>query len=90
VKAVTLAAAALLVLGGCAAAHGGSAVRRVEIPVARGCVPESLPPAPLFADSAAALLGASGADERYRLLAAEWLRRAARLEMLEAVVEACR
>jgi hypothetical protein len=65
-------------------------VREVRVPVPVACVPKSFPAAPQFPDSRAALLAAKGQDERYRLMAAGWMPRDARLAALEAQIKACR
>lgn len=61
---------------------------KVEVPVS--CVPESLPPRPIFTDTAAALKAAAGVEDRYLLMAGNWFTRDARLTLLEGVVAACR
>ena len=55
-----------------------------------GCVPKTLPRAPRYPDTDAALRDAGGAADRYQLLAAGRLLREGRLADLERVVEACR
>ena len=64
---------------------------RVEpAPVVRSCVPKTLPPAPRYPDSDAALRSAPGAADRYQLMAAGRILRERRLDQLEAVVADCR
>ena len=60
------------------------------VPVAKNCVPRTLPPAPRYPDTDAALRAAAGAADRYQLLAAGRILREKRLEQLEAVVAGCR
>ena len=62
----------------------------VKVPVKTACVPRSLPPAPRYPDSDAALREAGGAADRYQLLAAGRILRAKRLAQLERIVESCR
>jgi hypothetical protein len=59
-------------------------------PAPKSCVPKSLPPAPRYPDTDAALRSAPGAADRYQLLAAGRILREQRLDQLEAVVAGCR
>lgn len=56
----------------------------------RACVPKTLPGAPSYPDTDAALRAAAGAADRYQLLAAGRILRKARLEDLERVIAGCR
>jgi hypothetical protein len=83
----------LLFLAGCA--HVTPApepiVAPVEVvkPIAGGCVPETLGPAPDYADTKDTLKAAKDAAERYQLLWAGRAQREARLNELEPVVAGC-
>lgn len=59
-------------------------------PAPKSCVPRTLPAAPRYPDSDAALRNAPGAADRYQLLAAGRILRQERLEDLERVVAGCR
>lgn len=63
---------------------------RAPEPVAKSCVPKTLPPPPRYPDTDAALRNAAGAADRYQLLAAGRILREQRLNQLEAVVADCR
>lgn len=63
---------------------------KVVVPVAADCVPPHMPPAPSYPDTDPALVRASDAAERYRLLILGREVRVARLGLLEGVVDACR
>lgn len=63
---------------------------KVPVPVERSCVPRTLPRAPRYPDTDAALRDAGGAADRYQLMAAGRLLRQQRLADLEKVVEGCR
>ena len=63
---------------------------KVPVPVKEACVPKTLPRAPKYPDSDAALRDAGGAADRYQLMAAGRLLRDRRLAELEKVVEGCR
>jgi len=63
---------------------------RAPEPVKEACVPKTLPRAPKYPDSDAALRDAGGAADRYQLMAAGRLLRERRLAELEKVVEGCR
>ena len=54
------------------------------------CVPRTLPRAPRYPDTDAALRDAGGAADRYQLMAAGRLLRMRRLADLEKVIEGCR
>jgi hypothetical protein len=56
----------------------------------RACVPKTLPRAPKYPDTDAALLDAGGAADRYQLMAAGRVLRSLRLAELERIVEGCR
>jgi len=62
----------------------------VKVPVPVSCVSDQLPKAPTYPDTLAALKAAPDPAEFTRLLAAGWPLRNARLEALEAAVDACR
>lgn len=62
----------------------------VKVPVAVSCVPENLPPRPGYRVTASDIVGAPDAAERYRLAAAGFQERDARLNEVEPVVEGCR
>lgn len=83
---------AIVALAGCASTPPEPKIvtRDVMMPVAQPCPAEPVPAPPAYPDTAEALRAAPGPDNRYRLLAAGWLVRDARLRMLEAVVAACR
>ncbi|WP_397402982.1 hypothetical protein [Phenylobacterium sp.] len=67
------------------------AQRRVRpAPPPRSCVPKTLPAAPGYPDTEAALRAAAGAADRYQLLAAGRILRQQRLEDLERVIAGCR
>ena len=57
---------------------------------ARSCVPKTLPHAPKYPDTDAALRDAGGAADRYQLMAAGRLLREHRLAELEKTVDGCR
>lgn len=57
---------------------------------AKSCVPKTLPRAPKYPDTDAALRDAGGAADRYQLMAAGRILRDRRLADLEKVVEGCR
>ncbi len=78
---------AALALAGCATT-GETITVKVPVPVA--CVSDQLPKAPTYPDTLAALKAAPDQAEFTRLLAAGWPLRNARLEALEAAVDACR
>jgi hypothetical protein len=78
---------AALALAGCATT-GETITVKVPVPVA--CVSDQLPKTPTYPDTLAALKAAPDQAEFTRLLAAGWPLRNARLEALEAAVEACR
>lgn len=67
-------------------------IRVVEgkVPVAVSCVPANLPPQPTYRVTVGDLVGAPDAAERYRLAAAGFQEREARLNEVEPVVEGCR
>jgi hypothetical protein len=56
----------------------------------KSCVPKTLPRAPKYPDTDAALRDAGGAADRYQLMAAGRLLRDRRLAELEKVVDGCR
>jgi hypothetical protein len=78
---------AALALAGCATT--GETIT-VKVPVPVSCVSKDLPPPPTYTDTLAALLAAPDQGEFTRLLAGNWPVRNARLEALEAAVDACR
>lgn len=82
----------MLTAGSCAttAPEPRIEIRTVEIPVAIACVPRTVEGRQTYADTREALLAAGGADQRYHLMAGEWPRRDARLQLLEGVLAACR
>ncbi len=53
-------------------------------------MPKTLPPAPRYPDTDAALCNAPGAADRYQLMAAGRILREQRLDQLESVVAGCR
>jgi hypothetical protein len=59
-------------------------------PARVACVPKTLPRAPKYPDTDAALRDAGGAADRYQLMAAGRLLRERRLAELEKVVDGCR
>jgi 2-oxoglutarate dehydrogenase E2 component (dihydrolipoamide succinyltransferase) len=65
-------------------------VVKAPAPVKNACVPRTLPRAPKYPDTDAALRDAGGAADRYQLMAAGRLLRERRLAELEKVVEGCR
>lgn len=65
-------------------------VRIIPPPPKTSCVPKTLPHAPKYPDSDAALKDAGGAADRYQLMAAGRLLRIRRLAELEKAVDACR
>jgi hypothetical protein len=76
-----------LALAGCATT--GETIT-VKVPVPVSCVSKDLPPPPTYTDTLAALQAAPDQGEFTRLLAGNWPVRNARLEALEAAVDACR
>ena len=62
----------------------------VKVPVKTACVPRTLPRAPRYPDTDAALRDAGGAADRYQLMAAGRLLRERRLAELEKIIEGCR
>jgi hypothetical protein len=58
--------------------------------VKSNCVPKTLPHAPKYPDTDAALLESGGAADRYQLMAAGRLLRMRRLAELEKAIDACR
>ncbi|MFI4964727.1 MAG: hypothetical protein ACHP9T_05095 [Caulobacterales bacterium] len=73
-----------------AAAAPTPVVVKVPVPVREACVPKSLPRAPRYPDTDAALREAGGAADRYQLMAAGRLLRERRLAELEKAVDGCR
>ncbi|HEX3886920.1 MAG TPA: hypothetical protein VHW05_05445 [Phenylobacterium sp.] len=65
-------------------------VVKVQVPVKEACVPKTLPRAPKYPDTDAALREAGGAADRYQLIAAGRVLRERRLAELEKVVDGCR
>jgi hypothetical protein len=65
-------------------------VVKVPVPVREACVPKTLPRAPKYPDTDAALRDAGGAADRYQLMAAGRLLRERRLAELEKTVDGCR
>ena len=65
-------------------------VVKAPAPVKEACVPKSLPRAPKYPDTDAALRDAGGAADRYQLMAAGRILRERRLAELEKVVDGCR
>ncbi|RAK58724.1 hypothetical protein DJ021_02360 [Phenylobacterium hankyongense] len=63
-------------------------IRRV--PVRVSCVPKTLPTAPVYPDTDAALRASAGAADRYQLMAAGRILRQRRLAELERIVDGCR
>ena len=63
---------------------------KVPVPVREACVPKTLPRAPKYPDTDAALRDAGGAADRYQLMAAGRLLRERRLTDLEKVIDGCR
>ncbi|MDB5451397.1 MAG: hypothetical protein JWQ52_2525 [Phenylobacterium sp.] len=63
-------------------------IRRVPVRVA--CVPKTLPTAPTYPDTDAALRASPGAADRYQLMAAGRILRQRRLAELERIIEGCR
>ena len=62
----------------------------IKVPVKEACVPKTLPRAPKYPDSDAALRDAGGAADRYQLMAAGRLLRERRLSELEKIIDGCR
>lgn len=61
----------------------------VQVPIARACVPNDLPPKPAaYADDA--LTAGTPPDERYKAIAAANQERKARLARTEPIIAACR
>lgn len=82
----------ILLLTGCTAAPTPEPVKvpvEVKVPVPVGCIPAALDPAPVYPDTKAALMAATDAASRYRLLYAGRKLRMARLNELEPIVMAC-
>lgn len=81
-----------LLLGACQTVKPEPEVRTVEVavPVAVSCVPSNTPPRPTYRVSVGDIIGAPTADERYRLTAAAFQERDARLAVVEPVVDGCR
>jgi hypothetical protein len=65
-------------------------VKIIPPPPKTSCVPRTLPHAPKYPDTDAALRDAGGAADRYQLMAAGRLLRIRRLAELEKAVDACR
>lgn len=88
----TTTALLALLLAGCATAgpppEPKIVTREVKVEVARPC-PATLPAAPTYTDTKAALAAAGGPEDRYRLMAGNWFKRDARLALIEAVVATC-
>lgn len=83
----------VLLLAGCATTQTPEPIVRtveVQVPVRQPCVPSTLGPAPIYADTDAALLGASDPAERYQLLGFGRAQRIVRLNELETVIAGCR
>jgi len=78
-------------LAGCAttAPEPKIVTKEVLVPVARSCVPSSLPGPLSYADTRSALRAAQP-EERYHLMVSEWARRDTRLALVEGVLAACR
>lgn len=83
----------VLMLSGCAG--GPTPEPRVETqqvltPVTKSCVPATMPAAPEYVDTDAALRAAVGPEDRYQLLAAGRTQRIGRLGVVEPVLSACK
>ena len=83
---------AVMFATGCATDNAEPALRTVEVrvPVAVPCIAKDFPAKPAYPDTREALKAAPDQAARYRLMAAGWPLRAARLQSLEAAVEPCR
>lgn len=83
-------AAILGLLAGCADQTPKIVTQTVNIPVAVSCIPTSMPPAPDYPDTDAALT-AAGVDgpRRYQLVVAGRALRTARLAVVESVLSNC-
>lgn len=79
-------------LSACATTDPEPIIRIVEVkvPVAVSCVPDNLPPRPTYRVSVGDIVGAPDAAERYRLAAAGFQERDARLNEVEPVIQNCR
>lgn len=85
-------AAGALALSACATTDPEPIVRIVEVkvPVMVSCVPTNLPPRPTYRVAAGDIVAAPDAAERYRLAAAGFQERDARLNEVESVIQNCR
>jgi hypothetical protein len=61
----------------------------VKVPVAVSCVPKGMPARPADLETRHSLAAAATAEERYQRLAADWLRRFARMEVTEPIIAEC-
>ena|SRR5437899_311798 len=73
-----------------AAAPAPPPAARPSAPLKASCVPKTLPHAPKYPDTDAALRDAGGAADRYQLMAAGRLLRTRRLTELEHAIDVCR
>ncbi len=73
-----------------APAQPAPVIVKVPVPVKEACVPKTLPRAPKYPDTDAALRDAGGAADRYQMMAAGRLLRIQRLADLEKIVDSCR
>jgi len=82
----------LLVLGACASQPQLPIVKTVEVkvPVTISCVPSDLPAAPIYPDTAQALIAQPTPTARLRLLEEGWGLRDTRISLLESLMQACR
>lgn len=86
------AAAALLLLAGCARPEPERIVitQEVRVPIPISCVPAGFPAAPTYSDTDAAIIATAGVDDLLVVLIEGRLERVNRLAKVEVVVEGCR
>lgn len=91
IRLATLGVCAIA-LSACTTTRPEPEVRIVEVkvPVPVSCVPDNLPPRPTYRVSVGDIVGAPDAAERYRLAAAGFQERDARLNEVEPVIQNCR
>lgn len=77
--------AAFSMLAGCA----NLVPEKVYIPIARPCVPKEVGPKPTNLETKESLRAEPDPAKRMTRIAADWARRAARMEVTEPVLEAC-
>lgn len=91
-RRLSVSCGAALLLTACVSTPPEPEIRTVTVvvPTAVSCVPANLPPAPQYRVTVGDIIGAADAAERYRLTAAGFQEREARLSEVEPVIALCR